>query len=55
MRKVPLYVQFHQLVDVEAETNVRDSAAGVGLAAGRGGGVNQEGEVSASTGPLSNK
>lgn len=30
---VPLQVQAHQLVDVKAETNIRDGTAGVGLAA----------------------
>lgn len=41
---LPLCVQPHQLVHVEAETNVGDGAAGVGLAVG-----GQEGEVSAGT------
>lgn len=30
---VPLQIQSHQLVDVKAETNIRDGAARVGLAA----------------------
>lgn len=36
-KKVPFSVESHQLVDVEAEANVRDGAAGVGLTAGREG------------------